>query len=234
MLLAKQTLAAMIGLRRDQQLMPGSFGPEDYIDFYDNPFETLDEIQTTWKEREPPVSWSAKNLQEIDVADIDWHKYDPPAALRKTPNITSQVLLDILWTSLENVKASSLEEDRQKQEAEEQRRLTEEDKGKGKEPYLPIIIPTDTSAQPDTTPLVSTIGQIGSPVTTTTPEAITKAKANKKRLFALRRLFQRKHEKGESSATGAALEALREQVESPGPFSSRFGLLTKPNPEGEV
>ncbi|KAM6538826.1 hypothetical protein FALCPG4_000681 [Fusarium falciforme] len=224
----------MIGLRRDQQLMPGSFGPEDYIDFYDNPFETLDEIQTAWKDREPPVSWSAKNLSEIDVADIDWHKYDPPAALRKTPNITSQVLLDILWTSLENVKASNLEENRQKQEAEEQRRLAEEDKGKGKEPYLPIIIPADTSAQPDTTPLVSIICQVGSAVTTTTPEVITKAKANKKRLFALRRLFQRRHEKGESSATGAALGALREPVESPGLFSSRFGRLTKPNPEEEV
>lgn len=224
----------MISLRRDQQLMPGSFGPEDYIDFYDNPFDTLDEIQTAWEDREPPVSWSTKNLSEIDVTDIDWHKYDPPAALRKTPNITSQVLLDILWTSLENIKANNLEQGRQKQEAEQQRRLAEEAKGKGKEPYLPIIIPADTSAQHDATPRVSIISQSDSAVAITAPEAITGAKTNKKCLFALRRLFQRRHEKGESSATGAALGALREQTGSSGTFSSRFHRLDKPNPEEEV
>ncbi|KAF4975314.1 hypothetical protein FZEAL_7879 [Fusarium zealandicum] len=202
----------MAALSRDQRLMPGSFGPEDYLDFYDNPFETLDGLQNAWKDREPPVSWLAKNLTDVDVDNIDWHKYDPPAALKKAPNVRAQVLVNILWSSLENVKARNVQEDHQKQEQdeqEEQRRL----KGKGKYPYLPIIIPVETPVQPDITPRASIIPESGSALTITKPDTISKAKANKKRLYVLRRLFQRGHERGESSATGAALGALREQAE---------------------
>ncbi|KAF5004643.1 hypothetical protein FDECE_8881 [Fusarium decemcellulare] len=232
---AQQAPANMTALSRDQRLMPGAFGPEDYIDFYENPFETLEEIQTAWDDRGPPVSWSVKNLSGVDVTNIDWHKYNPPAALRKAPNITSQVLLDVLWSSLENVKTRNLEEDRQKKEKEEQRKIAESDKGKGKEPYLPIIIPAETTIQiDDSTPRASVISHSDSTVTITNPEVVLKAKANKKRLFALRRLFQRSHEKGESSAAGAALGSLRDQGDSVEKFSTRFHRITKSIPEGEV
>ncbi|KAM5356211.1 hypothetical protein ACJ41O_002857 [Fusarium nematophilum] len=224
----------MASISRDQRLMPGSFGPEDYIDFYENPFEALEDMQTAWKDREPAVSWSAKNLSGVGVANIDWHRYNPPPALRKTPNVTSQILLDVIWSSLENVKTRNLEEDRQRQEEEERRKAAEDggcEKGKAKEPYLPIIIPIENSIpNNNTAPRASVISESDSALTVTGPDvtsiATAKAKANKRRMFALRRLFQRSHEKGESSATGAALGALREQVEQVDHFP-RFNRLTK-------
>ncbi|KAL4729838.1 hypothetical protein ACLX1H_001867 [Fusarium chlamydosporum] len=201
----------MAGLSRGQPLMPGAFGPEDYIDFYENPLEILEYPDTAWDNREPRVSWSINNLPALDDVDFDWHKYDPPNALKRAPNITSQVLLDILQSSIENVKARNIEEDRQKKEAEAQQELEENEKGKDKEPYLPIIIPAERPpVEDDTSKDVPKINP-GILMTTFGPSVTAKieAKANRKRLVALRRFFQRSNERGESSATGAALGALR-------------------------
>jgi hypothetical protein len=222
----------MAGLSRDQPLMPGTFGPEDYIDFYDNPLETLEKLESAWEKREPRVSWSVNNLPSLDIVDLDWHKYNPPGALRKAPNITSQVLLDILQSSLKNVKERNFEQDRQKEELEQQRKLEETDKGKSKEPYLPIIIPVENHVEekentiqtpPKTRPKIL--------MTTFGPSVVTKtdAKANKKRVFALRRFFQRSNEKGESSATGAALAVLEEEARDAERNREVLGLLIKPN-----
>ncbi|KAF5659699.1 e3 ubiquitin ligase ARI9 [Fusarium heterosporum] len=210
------------GLSRDQPLMPGAFGPEDYIDFYDNPRAIVEKPESTCEKRKPGVSWSINNLPSVDVDGLDWHKHDPPKALRKAPNITSQVLLDILQSSLENVQARNIEQDRQKEELEEQRKIEESDKGKSKEPYLPVIIPADDHVIKneirylnDDTAQISPKAQPKMILMTTFgPSAVTKtdAKANKKRLSALRRFFQRSNEKGESSATGAALGVLREET----------------------
>lgn len=199
--------------------MPGSFTPEDYIDFYDNPFEDLENIQTAWKDRETAVPWSTNNLDEVDVTNIKWHEYKPPVALRRTPNVTSQILLDILYSSIENVRARATEQHQKQLDEEEQRKQEDDskklDKGKGKEPYLPIIIPEDKPAHQDrpqadndddeATPRHSFVSQ--------TPSASTlvsaSAKPEKRRMFAIRKFFQRSHEKGESSATGSAIESLR-------------------------
>ncbi|KAM0215853.1 hypothetical protein ACHAPA_001714 [Fusarium lateritium] len=222
----------MAGLSRDQPLMPGTFGPEDYIDFYDNPLEILDKLESAWEKREPRVSWSVNNLPNLDIVDLDWHKYDPPKALKKAPNITSQVLLDILQSSLENVKARNFEQDRQKEDLEQQRKLEEIEKEKGKEPYLPVIIPAenhveekgiDTHTPPKTRPKIL--------MTTFGPSVVTKTdiKANKKRIFALRRFFQRSNEKGESSTAGEALAVLREEAADVERNREVLGLLTKSN-----
>ncbi|KAM0563936.1 hypothetical protein ACHAPJ_000144 [Fusarium lateritium] len=217
--------------------MPGAFGPEDYIDFYETPLETLEDLESAWKNREPRVSWSVKNLPDLNDVGLDWHKYDPPSALSKAPNVTSQVLLDVLWSSLENVKARNLEEDRQKKEIEEQRQLAENDKGKSDEPYLPVIIPVENPAEDDdsTSPVLPK-ARSASVRSTVGPSVITKAdvKANKRRLFALRRFFQRSNERGESSATGAALGALREAAEEAGHDRESLNRLIKPNPVEEV
>ena len=207
----------MLASGRKLQLMPGSFGPEDYIDFYDNPFDDLENLQAAWRDREALVSWSTNNLSDVDVADVDWYKYNPPAALRKATHITSQVLLDIVWSSIENVKTHAAEQHRQQREEMEQSKLAEAtakklDKGKG--PYLPIIIPQDKPKPEldDKTPRHSIISLSGS--TSTVTAADVPAKPGKRRKFALRKFFQRSHEKGESSSTGSKLETIRKIYES--------------------
>ncbi|KAM0423053.1 hypothetical protein ACHAPD_001524 [Fusarium lateritium] len=226
----------MTGLSRDQPLMPGAFGPEDYIDFYENPLEVLDNPESTWNNREPRTTWSTNNLPTLDDVDFDWRTYDPPGALRKTPNITSQVLLDILQSSVENVKARNIEEDRQRKEAEAQRHLQEIEKGKNKEPYLPIIIPVEKPAQDDTGRDVPKIKPVILMTTFGPSVAATKteAKANKKRLVALRRFFQRSNEKGESSATGAVLRALQKEDGEAETGKESLSCLTKADTAEEV
>ncbi|CAG1992849.1 unnamed protein product [Fusarium graminearum] len=226
----------MTGLSRDQPLMPGAFGPEDYIDFYENPLEVLDNLESAWKNREPRITWSTNNLPTLDDVDFDWRTYNPPGALRRAPNITSQVLLDILQSSVQNVEERNIEENRQKKEADAQRQLQENEKGKNKEPYLPIIIPIEKLVQDDTSKDVPKIKPDILMTTFGPSVTVTKngAKANKKRLVALRRFFQRSEEKGESSATGAVLMALREEAGETEPGSENLVRLTKPDTIEEV
>lgn len=232
-------IAGMAGLSREQPLMPGAFGPEDYLDFYESPFEVLNGSETSREKQEQRISWVVKKLPDPDILDLDWHKYNPPKALRKAPNITSQVLLDVLQSSVENVNARIIEEDRQKKENEEQRKQEENEKDKSKEPYLPIIIPTEPSVEVKANHAVPPPkAKIKKEILMTTfgPSVVTKAdaRANKRRLFALRRFFQRSDERGESSATGAALGALQEQVAEAENASEGLGRLAKLNCVEEV
>ncbi|KPM39932.1 hypothetical protein AK830_g6607 [Neonectria ditissima] len=208
---------AVLALGQKLQLMPGSFSPEDYIDFYENPFDDLENLQTAWRDRDTLVPWSTNNLSNVDVTDVDWYQYNPPAALRKATHITSQVLLDIIWSSIENVKTQAAEQQRQKREKKEQSKLAEDAAkklDKGKEPYLPINIPQDKPKPyiDDKTPRHSIISLSGSTSTITATDI--PSKPEKRRKFALRKFFQRGHGKGESSSTGSTLEALRKTYES--------------------
>lgn len=231
------TIAGMAGLSREQPLMPGAFGPEDYLNFYESPFEVLNGSETSREKQEQRISWAVKKLPDLDILDLDWHEYNPPKALRKAPNITSQVLLDVLQSSVENVNARIMEEDRQKKENEEQRKQEENEKGKSKEPYLPIIIPAEPSVEVKANHAVPP-PKIKKEILMTTfgPSVVTKAdaRANKRRLFALRRFFQRSDERGESSATGAALGALQEQVAEAENATEGLGRLAKLNCVEEV
>ncbi|KAF4334639.1 e3 ubiquitin ligase ARI9 [Fusarium beomiforme] len=217
--------------------MPGAFGPEGYIDFYENPFEVFDSLESSRGKREPRVSWAVKNLPNVDLVDLDWHKYDPPRALTKASNITSQVILDILQSSLENVQARIIEEDCLQKEIEEQEKQEETEKGKSKEPYLPIIIPTER-LDPEKTSLTEPSPKRRKEILMTTcgPSVVNKvdARASKRRLFALRRFFQRSDERGESSATGAALGALRKENTEDEHAREGLSRSTKPSVIEEV
>ncbi|KAF7559691.1 hypothetical protein G7046_g4460 [Stylonectria norvegica] len=208
---------------RYRHLMPGTFDAGDFIDFYENPFETLEGLQAAFRDKEPPESWATNNLDVSpdELGDVDWHKYDPPASLRKTPNVTSQILLDIIWPAIDNVKARIAEEDRLKR-LEEERSLSDKDAtkpGKGKEPYLPIIIAPDKPVQEDAVdeesvkPRASIVSQSGSPFTGAGADATTKPE--KRRKFALRRLFQRNTTKGGHPENGESSSAAitREQLQ---------------------
>ncbi|KAL7897530.1 hypothetical protein HDV63DRAFT_367911 [Trichoderma sp. SZMC 28014] len=193
-------------------LTSASLGPDDSITLYENPYTALEKLQdaSKGKEIEPPA----------DMNSVDWRKYEPPAALRKAPTIKSQLLLDIIFSSIENVKSRVEEEERlQKEAAEEAERRTAEErrKAKGKEPYLPIIIPTEDSRAESSS---SNINAKRTVAPSTASDFMMSGgnglpeKVEKRRKFGLRNIFQRSPEGGETSAAGKSREALRNKLET--------------------
>lgn len=200
-----------------QTLTSACLGPEDCIDFYDNPYTALGKLQDAKKDNGIGSSVTTEKPPDSDFDDVDWQGYEPPTALRKTINITSPILLDLVFSSIENVKRRVAEERRLKKEAAEKaarRAAQEKDKAKGKEPYLPIVIPPSeeppaASSKASVTGLAQGFTLSGGQGTTTNSE-----KVEKRRRFALRNLFQRSPEGGESSAAGRARETLRSKIET--------------------
>ncbi|KAE9578869.1 putative E3 ubiquitin-protein ligase rbrA [Colletotrichum fructicola] len=133
---------------------------ERYAGFYGDPFLTLQDYEVKRKpvnaakgkeKALPPVpaTNTESELATIDsydeVDDADLEKCKPPAALKTAPNITDGILLEVLQTSIENVEARIVENNRRRQ-LEETSRLEEEEaakEDKRKEPYLPIIMVPD-------------------------------------------------------------------------------------------
>lgn len=193
-------------------LTSASLGPDDSITLYENPYTALEKLQDASKDKEIESSG--------DVNGVDWRKYEPPAALRKAPTIKSQILLDIIFSSIENVKSRVEEEERLlKEAAEENERRTAEEKqkAKGKEPYLPVIVPTKDSPAESSSSNINTRRTVAS---STTSDVMLSAcndlvtKAEKRRKFGLRNIFQRSPEGGETSAAGRSREALRHKLET--------------------
>jgi hypothetical protein len=194
-------------------LTSATLGPDDSITLYENPYTALEKLQDASKGKEIESSG--------DVNGVDWRKYEPPAALRKAPTVKSHTLLNIIFSSIQNVKSRIEEEERlQKEAAEEAERRTAEEKQKlkGKEPYLPIIIPVENSPAESSSSSHTIIKRTVAPSTASDfmmsggnglPE-----KAEKRRLFGLRNIFQRSPEGGESSAAGRSREALRHKLET--------------------
>ena len=207
--------------------MPGSFGPEDYLDFYDNPVETLERLQDEWRSREHARPWS--RLPVLDLGDVGWHKYGPPKVLKKTPTVTSSTLLDIVIESIDNVEARAAEELRVRRE-EEAHQLAEEiakkDAEKSNEPYLPIIMQQPVQLSETTVPTrtdslsearVSSIRRNISVRSTGSGLLVVPTKAEKRRKFALRRLFQRVTDRNpsvESNAFAGARGSVRQKIET--------------------
>ncbi|RFU78792.1 hypothetical protein TARUN_3437 [Trichoderma arundinaceum] len=193
-------------------LVSASLGPEDCIDYYENPYTALGKLQDAWKGKglESPVA--TDKPAEGDINGVDWYKYDPPTALRKTPNVTSQILLEIIFTSIENVKVRVDEEQRLKKEAaEEAARRTAEQKhnAKGKSPYLPVVVLIEESPAKSS----NANAKITAASVKTLDSIVSGGKGEKRRKFALRNIFQRNPEGGESSAVGRTREALRRKLE---------------------
>jgi hypothetical protein len=199
-------------------LTSASLGPDDCINFYENPYTALGKLQDASKGKELESPVLKDEPVGGDINGVDWHKYDPPTALRKTPNVTSQILLDIIFTSIDNVKARVDEEQRLKKEAAEEaeRRTAEEKlKAKGKEPYLPIVIPIEeSSAESSNINTKSTATPMAVPDFMMSGGSGLPAKEEKRRKFALRSIFHRSPEGGESSAAGRTREVLRHKLET--------------------
>lgn len=128
--------------------------PADYIDFYGDPFNVVSTAAPQpWKGKGKLIL--RKDVPTVVKTDenVDWTKYDPPDALRTAPTVTSDILLQLITSSIDKVKTRVAEEDRVKRQQSNARRQREEalrreaeealSSTKGKEPYLPIIIPEE-------------------------------------------------------------------------------------------
>jgi hypothetical protein len=229
--------------------MPGSFLSHDELlaqidnEVFHNPWEAAhgiaDPITTLERIQELVASATENEQPELRWDVVDWRKFEPPAALRKTPHVTSQVLLDIVQSSIERVRESVRNERRQELMAEEQRLLqeleTRKAKQKGKEPYLPIIMVEDepvpgnslsedprsshdgpslhtTHSNDTVASLASDDASFHSLPTSGLVVLPGSHKLHKSRESAIRRLFKRNTEKGESSAEGSAREGLLQRL----------------------
>ncbi len=133
---------------RTRHLMPGTFESGEPIDQNENPFELLIAIQESWRQRDHGQPWSTHKLPVLNLAGISWHDYNAPAALYKTPNVTSQILRDIVASSIDNIKEQAVQAAERRREEEQQQAEGTKLKNTEAEPYLPIII----RARPPTPP----------------------------------------------------------------------------------
>ncbi|KAG5922241.1 hypothetical protein E4U42_005533 [Claviceps africana] len=217
--------------------IPGSFDDEDVVGLYDNALEFAHIEGESSIQAPATASWSAESRFDIDLDNDDWHRYEPPTALFKAPNVASLILLDILAQSVENVKMRVAEEDQVKRMEDERiRRAREEEAtghGKSIEPYLPIIIPSERSLEPDLSSMNDRYSHADTTSTlsiTASPRSVVGAvpvprdrKKEGRRRNDFRRLFQRAPGSGESSSAGGAREALWQKLQA---RLSRVGIAT--------
>ena len=114
-------------------------------------------------EKEPDTKGKGKEKVEESPEPVEeedenaWMRYPPPNCLWQAPHVISETILNLVGTSIENVRAraSEAEKARQEEEGAQQRRTEEEAaeaakqkqketlNGKDGEYYLPIIIPLE-------------------------------------------------------------------------------------------
>ncbi|KAK0383209.1 hypothetical protein NLU13_9122 [Sarocladium strictum] len=241
-------------------VMPGSFFSHEELlaqidnEVFHNPWDSskgvVDHVSTLERIQDLVATAAESEQQEVQWDDVDWRKFEPPPALRKTANITSHILLDIVQSSIDRVRERAREERRQELMAEEQRLLEELEqlkaKQKGKEPYLPILMVQDKPLPG--LPRSSRSGVQSSsqqrpalqPTASSDPIASRSSddkslpslpaaglvvlpgsqRIHKPRESAIRRLFKRSTERGESSAQGSAREGLLQRLMEPKAGSS--------------
>lgn len=201
---------------RSRDVMPGTFEPDDdLIDLRDNHFEILAAIQESWRQKDHSGPWSVHKLPVLDLEGVDWQTYAPPVALRKAPNVTSLILLDLVSKSIENIMTQASEEVRQKQEEEEKRagaaRPSKISLDDG-EPYLPIVIREERPPTPPPKPEIQPTSNVKSPsdISVHRAEAVKaelRSPSDKGRKLNLRRFFGRATEKGSGTPDSARLQA---------------------------
>lgn len=128
--------------------------PADYIEFYGDPFNIVSTSgPKPWKGKgvDRPVRGTEGQAAAGTDNEADWTGFEPPDALRLAPSVTSDILLEIVASSIDIVKARAAEEHRVKRQQSNARRQreealrleTERALPKNTEPYLPIIIPSE-------------------------------------------------------------------------------------------
>jgi hypothetical protein len=209
------TVTTTLGHTQPVYPLVHNFDPADFIEYYADPFAVTEE-ENAWREEKDgkgkgKMLVSDSTLIETTetaaaIEDVDWRDYNPPKMLLKIPTTRSETIKEVVSLSIHNIKQQVvrekeqerlLEEGRQKLAAEEAAKATKEPQ----EPYLPIIIRKGKSPAEDTASIST--GQ-DSTLTPTQSSIIQSAKHQKRRRFALARIFNRSNEKGESSKAGAS------------------------------
>lgn len=205
--------------------------PSEKLDIYEDPFAAFEELQDSWKQRQQFAPWSADDLSEVDLGDIDWRTYSPPSGMREVADISAEILLEIITTSIDNVVAKNEQEKLEELENASAQKATIEEAAKeaekSKKPYLPIII----LERADESPLIAGPSSTNEPKSRRvsldeddlySDDSLCPAdsisvvsRREKKRNFILRKIFQRHTANinpiAESSASGAAREAREER-----------------------
>ena len=172
--MAESSAAAAAAATR--QVMPGSFDPGDYIEFLENPFEIehLTDIRDSWCYKERTSFWSTRQLPEMnEEAVVDWYQYQPPTVLTKTLNVRSDVLVDLVASSVANIAVQASEEARRVREQTEQKKDSDPIRRGDGEHYLPIVISSQgPTTPPSPPPSPTSLPSAGDPVTRLRAEAI--------------------------------------------------------------
>lgn len=204
----------------EQPVLPGTYDLDGTIDLLDDPYEHLERIQRAWRSKNHEDPWSRDNLSEVDLGNVDWRLYSPPAALADTEAVESDLLREIIASSLQNISNKNTQEVQNEKEEEAARKTAEEEAAKeaakNKEPYLPIKIgeKREDAAEPTNEPFSAEIKPDCDTGSIKDNVGIIQARVEKRSKFAIKNLFQRSTEKAESSAAGAARESMRQQLES--------------------
>ena len=143
--------------------MPGSFAPDELVGCWQDPFQdSCKQTEDTKEEAIAPDKVATSDFssdstqhatkeQGTPLGDVEWMAHDSPRILRKAPTTTSQIILDIIESSIDNVRSRCRQEILRTQE-EEQGRAAEEEAARSRErhgdqPYLPIILVSEVPEQ---------------------------------------------------------------------------------------
>lgn len=191
--------------------------PEELVDFYDDPNHTT-LSPAEWREPEPDASKDV--LSRVELQDVDWRQYEPPASMNKVANVTSEILLEIVNSSVENIKSRNEEARQAEADQQAQQETANEEARKSmetEEPYLPIIIEQEALQENEDVKGKGKGIEPDEPFVVPDPTMVDASKITSKKKFAIRKLFQRgepQHEvRAESSSAGARREAMREYFE---------------------
>lgn len=197
--------------------MSATFMPEELVDFYDDPNHTT-LSPAEWREPEPDASKDV--LSRVELQDVDWRQYEPPASMNKVANVTSEILLEIVNSSVENIKSRNEEARQAEADQQAQQETANEEARKSmetEEPYLPIIIEQEALQENEDVKGKGKGIEPDEPFVVPDPTMVDASKITSKKKFAIRKLFQRgepQHEvRAESSSAGARREAMREYFE---------------------
>lgn len=198
--------------------MSATFQPKELHDFY-QPFSEN-------KEHNQQSDNGSESAAGAATINTDWRSYAAPTGLFDTSTISSEVLLGIITTAIDNIIVRNQEELSREEVAmavareQAARDQTFKQPTGDEEPYLPITIdrpenPSPTLDQENImeNPRESIDGFSQLPISL----AKRASKKTKKKIFDVKKLFQRSDDGansvGESSSTGARREAMRTYVE---------------------
>lgn len=202
--------------------IPGAFDTDALADIVNDPEEYLVQLQNEWLRRHHDAIRQPETdaaLRAKDEDEVDWRLYSPPPALADSSKVFSEPLTEIIPQSITNVQLRVEQELQREKEDEATRKAVEaaeaEEAAKNKEPYLPINMDEpDKGKGKEADEMSVEIKPDCDTASLISRRDFVQEQVDKRRKFGFRKLFHRGVEKGESSAAGAAREAILQDLEN--------------------